>query len=95
LQRPVMFGTRRVGPDLIRGGGRWSNDWQAVHLYRPRMTSGESVMQDYTWLFDGDPGKPNRRGLAVINYLQWLGSWLDNYPHYHDKEPQPNLRGEP
>src|SRR5581483_3049310 len=27
LQRPVMFGTRRVGPDLCREGGRRSSDW--------------------------------------------------------------------
>ena len=35
LQRPVMFGTRRVGPDLCREGGRRSSDWQAVHLFNP------------------------------------------------------------
>ena len=36
LQRPVMFGTRRVGPDLSREGGRHGNDWHAVHFYRPK-----------------------------------------------------------
>ena len=35
LQRPVMFGTRRVGPDLSREGGRRSNDWHAVHFFQP------------------------------------------------------------
>src|SRR3954463_14946152 len=39
LQRPVMFGTRRVGPDLSREGGRRSNDWHAVHFFQPRETS--------------------------------------------------------
>ena len=34
LQRPVMFGTRRVGPDLSREGGRPANDWHAVHFFR-------------------------------------------------------------
>ncbi len=29
LQRPVMFGTRRVGPDLSREGGRRANDWHS------------------------------------------------------------------
>lgn len=82
LQRPVMFGTRRVGPDLSREAGRHGNDWHAVHFYRPRDTSPDSVMPDYPWLFDGNPGAPNRRGLALITYMQWLGSWLDSYPGY-------------
>jgi len=93
LQRPVMFGTRRVGPDLSREGGRHSNDWHVVHFFKPRMTSPESVMPDYPWLFDDNaangPGQPNRKGIAIITYMQWLGSWLDNYPHYHDPKVAP------
>ena len=100
LQRPVMFGTRRVGPDLSREAGRRGNDWHAAHFFRPRMTSPESVMPDYPWFFEetgtaevpGDDGRPravtgpvapNKRGIAIITYMQWLGSWLDSYPHYH------------
>jgi len=100
LQRPVMFGTRRVGPDLSREGGRHGNDWHFVHFFKPRMTSPESVMPDYPWFFEekgtaeihDDEGRPrsvqgpvapNKRGLAIITYMQWLGSWLDSYPHYH------------
>jgi hypothetical protein len=90
LQRPVMFGTRRVGPDLSREGGQRSNDWHVVHFFRPRMTSPASVMPEYPWFFDDNhadgPGSPNRRGIAIITYMQWLGSWLDNYPHYHDRD---------
>ena len=82
LQRPVMFGTRRVGPDLSREGGRRSNDWHAVHFYEPTVVSTDSPMPSYPWLFDGGPDKPNRRGLALITYIQWLGSWLDSYPYY-------------
>lgn len=82
LQRPVMFGTRRVGPDLSREGGRRGNDWHAVHFFRPRDASPLSVMPDYPWFFDGDPGHPNRRGFGIITYMQWLGSWLPSYPDY-------------
>ncbi len=82
LQRPVMFGTRRVGPDLSREGGRHSNDWHAVHFYQPTMVSTGSPMPAYPWFFDGSPDQPNRRGLAIITYVQWLGSWLDSYPYY-------------
>ncbi len=82
LQRPVMFGTRRVGPDLSREGGRRSNDWHAVHFFRPRDLSPESPMPDYPWLFDDSSDRPTARGLALITYVQWLGSWLESYPLY-------------
>lgn len=86
LQRPVMFGTRRVGPDLSREGGRHGNDWHAVHFYRPKLLVPESPMPEYPWLFDGSPDRPNKRGIALITYVQWLGSWLDSYPYYEELE---------
>ncbi len=87
LQRPVLFGTRRVGPDLSREGGRRSNDWHAVHFFDPETLSTDSPMPAYPWLFDGSPDRPNKRGLALITYVQWLGSWLESYPYYEDDEP--------
>ncbi|MCC7476418.1 MAG: cbb3-type cytochrome c oxidase subunit II [Pirellulales bacterium] len=87
LQRPVMFGTRRVGPDLSREGGRRGNDWHAVHFYDPPTVSPDSPMPKYRWFFDGAPNKPNERGLAVILYVQWLGSWLESYPLYENYLP--------
>ena len=84
LQRPVMFGTRRVGPDLSREGGRRGNDWHAVHFFQPTLVSHESPMPSYPWLFEGEPNKPNHRGLALLTYIQWLGSWLDSYPYYEE-----------
>jgi hypothetical protein len=89
LQRPVMFGTRRVGPDLSREGGRRANDWHAVHFFQPTMVSNASPMPAYPWLFEGSPDKPNKRGLALITYVQWLGSWLESYPYYEEFEPTP------
>ncbi|MGE0755387.1 MAG: cbb3-type cytochrome c oxidase subunit II [Pirellulaceae bacterium] len=86
LQRPVLFGTRRVGPDLCREGGRRSSDWHAVHFFRPQTVSPASPMPEYPWLFDGSPDKPNDRGLALITYVQWLGSWLPSYPYYEELE---------
>ncbi len=89
LQRPVMFGTRRVGPDLCREGGRRSSDWQAVHLFHPEALSVGSPMPKYPWLFDGAPDKPTIRGLALLTYIQWLGSWHETYPYYEDYIPVP------
>jgi len=85
LQKPVLFGTRRVGPDLSREGGRRSNDWHMVHFWRPRDTTPRSVMPEYPWFFDGDAGRPSERGLAIVTYMQFLGSWLDVYPHYTEE----------
>ena len=89
LQRPVMFGTRRVGPDLSREGGRRSSDWHAVHFFEPEALSKASPMPRYPWLFDGSPDQPTIRGLALITYIQWLGSWHETYPYYEDYVPNP------
>lgn len=70
---PHLFGTRRVGPDLIRESGRHGTDWHVAHFYDPTIVVPTSVMPRYTWFFDGE--EPNKRGIAVITYVQWLGSW--------------------
>ena len=95
LQRPVLFGTRRVGPDLSREGGRRSNDWHAVHFFQPTSVSPDSPMPEYPWFFDGDPSQPNRRGLAIMAYVQWLGSWLESYPDYEQYIPAATLPAAP
>lgn len=136
LQRPVLWGTRRVGPDLTHEGGKRSNDWHVAHLWNPQSTTPGSVMPRYPWFFregwqvrrtieedtaerEGLPADrsyfypgiyeseadaqariadleenpppnldeeverlfirkahgPNARGLSLIAYLQWLGTW--------------------
>ena len=70
---PQLFGTRRVGPDLIREHGKHGNDWHVAHFYEPSNVVTETVMPGYRWFFDGDV--PNKRGIAMISYVQWLGSW--------------------
>lgn len=95
LQRPVMFGTRRVGPDLSREGGRRGNDWHAVHFFDPPTVSTDSPMPRYSWFFDGSPDKPNDRGLAIMLYVQWLGSWLESYPLYEDYVPIDEMMSNP
>jgi hypothetical protein len=90
LQKPVLFGTRRIGPDLSREGGIKGNSWHATHFYDPRLTSPASVMPRYTWFFDGDAGKPNKRGIAMITYMQFQGSWLEEYPHFTTSDSKEN-----
>ncbi|MBM4269900.1 MAG: cytochrome-c oxidase [Deltaproteobacteria bacterium] len=74
MNLPHLFGTRRVGPDLIREAGKHSNDWQMAHLYDPRSVAPYSVMPGYAWYFEDDL-RPKKEALALVAYLQWLGSW--------------------
>jgi cbb3-type cytochrome c oxidase subunit II len=79
MNLPHLFGTRRVGPDLIRESGRHSNDWHVAHLFDPRSVAPYSVMPAYPWFFD-ENRRPNERGLAIVAYVQWLGSWNKEPP---------------
>lgn len=74
LQMPVLFGTRRVGPDLIREAGAHSNDWHVAHFYDATSVQPASVMPSYKWFYDKN-GRPNKECLAITAYVQWLGSW--------------------
>jgi cbb3-type cytochrome c oxidase subunit II len=83
---PHLMGTRRIGPDLIRESGRHGNDWHAAHFFDPTLVSPASVMPRYTWFFDGET--PNKTGLSIITYMQWLGSWAtpERLAYEADKE---------
>jgi cytochrome c oxidase cbb3-type subunit 2 len=48
--RPSQWGSKRTGPDLARVGGRYSDDWQRVHLLNPRDLVPESNMPAFPWL---------------------------------------------
>jgi len=49
---PHLFGTRRIGPDLMRVGLKFSNEWHFAHFWNPRMLSPDSVMAPYRGLFE-------------------------------------------
>ena len=49
---PFQWGSKRTGPDLARIGGRYSDDWQRVHLHNPRDVVPESNMPGFPWLSD-------------------------------------------
>lgn len=84
LQRPVLWGTRRVGPDLTHEGGKRSNDWHVAHLKDPQSTSPGSVMPRYTWFFDKgfqvhrriDPDLARRQELSPETSYEYPGLYL-------------------
>jgi len=69
--RPFQFGSKRTGPDLARVGGRYSDDWQRLHLMNPRALVPESNMPAYIWLAEKmvDPELVT----AKMRTLQFMG----------------------
>jgi cytochrome c oxidase cbb3-type subunit I/II len=47
---PFQWGSRRIGPDLAREGGRRDEYWHLRHLDNPRSTSKGSIMPRYPHL---------------------------------------------
>jgi cbb3-type cytochrome c oxidase subunit II len=80
--QPHFLGTRRIGPDLSREGGKYSDDWQLSHLYNPRQMVPGSIMPAFTWLFrPEDKNMPKEQAapiakqsaLDLVAYIQSLG----------------------
>jgi len=70
--RPFQFGSRRVGPDLARVGGRYSDEWHREHLTDPRDLVPESIMPAYPWLagagVDAGLVQKKMRALATLGH---------------------------
>ncbi|MBI6630512.1 cytochrome-c oxidase, cbb3-type subunit II [Pontibaca salina] len=49
---PMLWGSKRTGPDLARLGGKYSDDWHVAHLIDPRAVVPDSVMPHYAFLAD-------------------------------------------
>ena len=47
---PMLWGSKRTGPDLARIGDKYSDFWQVAHLTNPRDVVPESNMPAYRWL---------------------------------------------
>jgi cytochrome c oxidase cbb3-type subunit I/II len=50
--RPFLWGSRRIGPDLLRVGGKYPDMWHYNHMLDPRSTSPGSLMPEYDHLFE-------------------------------------------
>ena len=47
---PMLWGSKRTGPDLARVGDKYSDMWHVAHLTYPRDVVPESNMPAYRWL---------------------------------------------
>jgi cytochrome c oxidase cbb3-type subunit I/II len=57
--RPFLWGSKRTGPDLLRVGGKYSDNWHFNHMYDPQSTSSGSIMPSYQWLIKSELDKSN------------------------------------
>jgi cytochrome c oxidase cbb3-type subunit 2 len=48
--RPFLWGSRRTGPDLARGGGKYPDAWHYRHMANPQGMFDKSNMPAYPWL---------------------------------------------
>ena len=135
---PFLWGSKRIGPDLQRVGGKYPNAWHYNHLDDPRSVSPGSIMPRYPWLLSqqldttslparitalrrvGVPypagyentalddlnkqaaqvveglkagqvkAQPDREIIAVIAYLQRLGTDIKSAPHAPEKKMASN-----
>ena len=83
---PFQWGSKRIGPDLARIGGKYLDSWHYNHMWDPRLISPGSVMPTFTWLYD------NKLDTAItpakIRAMQTLGV---PYPEGYDKQANADL----
>src|SRR4051812_33199152 len=60
---PFQWGSKRIGPDLARVGGKYSNEWHYAHLVNAQSVVPESLMPHYAFLAEAplDPDDAVRR----------------------------------
>ena len=51
---PFQWGSRRIGPDLHRVGGKYPHLWHVRHMDDPTSTTPQSIMPRYPWLLTDD-----------------------------------------
>jgi cytochrome c oxidase cbb3-type subunit I/II len=76
--RPFQWGSRRIGPDLAREGGKQSHLWHLMHLIEPTNTTPGSIMPAYPHLaekrlnFKGIPDRVQAAALLGAPYQNEL-----------------------
>lgn len=67
--RPMLWGSKRTGPDLARLGEKYSDDWHVAHLIDPRSVVPVSIMPSYPWLMRPLDTGPLQGGIATLARL--------------------------
>ncbi|MFI4850271.1 MAG: cytochrome-c oxidase, cbb3-type subunit I [Gimesia chilikensis] len=67
---PFQWGSRRIGPDLAREGGKQSNLWHLIHFRDPEKMTKGSIMPPYPWL------EKRKLNFKTIPDRVWAASYL-------------------
>ena len=49
---PFLWGSKRTGPDLLRVGQKYNDNWHFNHFWNPQSIATGSIMPSYKWLYD-------------------------------------------
>jgi cytochrome c oxidase cbb3-type subunit I/II len=67
---PFQWGSRRIGPDLQRVGGKYPDLWHVRHMDDPRAITAGSIMPAYPWMLttaiDFDSVEPVMRAHSAL-----------------------------
>jgi cytochrome c oxidase cbb3-type subunit I/II len=66
---PFLWGSRRIGPDLAREGGKYPDLWHLRHMRNPRDIEPRSIMPGYPWMLTNTldfPGIQRRVDVMVM-----------------------------
>lgn len=84
--RPFLLGSRRLGPDLQRVGGKYPDAWHYQHMEDPRSIAPGSIMPAYPWMLrkriDPTDVAKSVRALAKVGHPyadtsdEWVASQL-------------------
>ncbi|MFK7789091.1 MAG: cytochrome-c oxidase, cbb3-type subunit I, partial [Phycisphaeraceae bacterium] len=84
---PHQWGSRRIGPDLAREGGKQSDLWHYLHFQKPAEMVPGSIMPPYAWLerkeidFESIPVR--------VNAIKLLHPQDDHWQKYAFNENKP------
>jgi cytochrome c oxidase cbb3-type subunit I/II len=71
---PFLWGSRRIGPDLAREGGKYPDLWHVRHMNKPTEIVQQSIMPAYAHLltdqldFDGIQSRVNAMAMLGVPY---------------------------
>jgi cytochrome c oxidase cbb3-type subunit I/II len=77
---PFQWGSRRIGPDLAREGGKKGHDWHVRHFENPRSLIAQSIMPAYAHLlteqlpFEEIPARVKAMAMLGVPYGQAVNS---------------------
>lgn len=73
-EHPFLWGSRRIGPDLAREGGKYPDLWHVRHFEDPRAVTAKSIMPAYPHFlttpldFDGIQAKVDAMAMVGVPY---------------------------